>query len=481
MSKSFHHHLKHAFIPHSGNDHRPHALRSRSLRVYSAVILGVKLLVVVLVAVYPGASYVSNVTSQNVIQLTNQARTSAGLSALATNGLLVEAAQAKANDMIAHSYFAHTSPSNVTPWEWFKRAGYSYTFAGENLAKDFATAEDVVNAWIASPLHKKNIMNAKYRDIGVAVATGEVNGVTTIVVAQMFGTPYQSTFVSEPAGNSSNPPATSPEPSAPEPSPAPEPPAEPPIKPTIISPKTEATLNDSAPVISGTTSPNAAVVIRESDAIIAEGTADGDGAYALRPAKPLTDGAHSFVAIATTPSTDLTSAASEPIALLIDTTAPSVNREATVILPSWEAPSIYTVITDVSADPATVTAEYAGSAFPLTYGPLGYYGTVTTTTAAGRPSDTITVVAQDAVKNRQVTPILSTSYFNVDVLQPSRTLTADTLAVLVLYSKNFLLAFLIFLTLALTLQVFIRIRVQHHATIMYSLLLMYTIVVLLFV
>ena len=476
MRKPFHHHLKHAFIPHKGNDHRPHALRSRSLKVYSAVILSVKLLAAILVAVYPGASYVSNITSQNIVSLTNQARTAAGLSSLSTNGLLAQAAQAKANDMISNSYFAHTSPANRTPWDWFNRAGYSYKYAGENLAKDFSTAEEVVNAWLNSPLHKKNIMNGNYRDIGVAVATGESNGVTTIVIAQMFGTPLQSAFAS------TEPSTDRPRPDTPEPQPTPEPapPSQPPLRPVLVLPKTESLVNDAAPVIAGRTTPNAQVLVKELETIIGSTTADQVGDFSLRPAKPLTEGAHSVLAYASGPDSDLTSEPSAQIAFIIDTTAPIIQRDATVIIPAWEPRSAYLVIAEVVNDPVSVDVRLAGQTVGLAFGPLGYYGTIDTLNSS-QPNQSIILAATDEADNHINEPILSTDYFSVDVLQPSRVLSPESLLKLLLYSRNFFLAFLIFLALALSLQVFVRVRVQHHASVVSTLLLMYTIVVILII
>ena len=48
------------------------------------------------------------------------------------------AAQAKADDMATKGYFAHTSPDGKNSWYWFKQAGYTFTYAGENLALDFS-------------------------------------------------------------------------------------------------------------------------------------------------------------------------------------------------------------------------------------------------------------------------------------------------------------------------------------------------------
>ena len=86
-------------------------------------------------------------------------------------------------------YFAHESPTGVTPWFWFKEAGYTFLYAGENLAINFTESSDVENAWMASPKHKENILNANFREIGIATVDGVYNNNPTTFVVQMFGTP----------------------------------------------------------------------------------------------------------------------------------------------------------------------------------------------------------------------------------------------------------------------------------------------------
>jgi hypothetical protein len=107
---------------------------------------------------------------------------------LNVNEKLTEVATAKVNDMVAHHYFAHTSPAGLNPWHWFEQVGYDYKYAGENLAINFTTAEAEQAAWMNSPTHKKNILNVNYAEIGVAVAAGEVNGTMGIIAVQEFGT-----------------------------------------------------------------------------------------------------------------------------------------------------------------------------------------------------------------------------------------------------------------------------------------------------
>jgi hypothetical protein len=142
----------------------------------------------VLALVFASPVLASEITSENVVRYVNAAREKEGLSRLAVNEKLTAVATAKVNDMVAHGYFAHTSPAGLTPWHWFEKIGYDYKYAGENLAINFTTAEAQQIAWMNSPTHRKNILNVNYREIGVAVAAGEVNGTLGIITVQEFGT-----------------------------------------------------------------------------------------------------------------------------------------------------------------------------------------------------------------------------------------------------------------------------------------------------
>jgi hypothetical protein len=95
----------------------------------------------------------------------------------------------KANDMAAKSYFAHTSPEGLTPWYWFKKAGYVFSYAGENLAVNFRETQDVENALLASPTHRANILDPHFTEIGIATAEGIYKGNTATFVVESFGKP----------------------------------------------------------------------------------------------------------------------------------------------------------------------------------------------------------------------------------------------------------------------------------------------------
>lgn len=189
--------FKHTFIPHEQNDYKPHFFREKSV----AIILAVSIF---LLAISFGANYyiksknlISTVLPAVLVDLTNEARQDDGKLALEKNILLENAASLKAEDMATYSYFAHTSPMGITPWHWFSQVGYSFVYAGENLAVDFNESTDVERAWLRSPTHKANILNNKFTEIGIAVKEGYFEGHPTIYVVQMFGTPAFSQVTKE--------------------------------------------------------------------------------------------------------------------------------------------------------------------------------------------------------------------------------------------------------------------------------------------
>jgi len=131
----------------------------------------------------------AKLSTDAIIRLVNEARVSVGANKVLENRTLDEAAKQKAADMIKNGYFAHTSPDGKTPWYWFDKNSYDYIYAGENLAINFKNPQDQQRAWMESPLHKKNILNPKYEEIGVASIQGMINGHISNVTVQLFGTP----------------------------------------------------------------------------------------------------------------------------------------------------------------------------------------------------------------------------------------------------------------------------------------------------
>ncbi|MFA6183486.1 MAG: CAP domain-containing protein [Parcubacteria group bacterium] len=143
---------------------------------------------------YSNTAYAQEINSQNVINLINTSRTQNNLFPLNENSTLKKVAQSKANDMIANHYFSHTSPSGTTPWYWFDKNNYFYKYAGENLAINYEDAQEEQEAWMASPTHKKNILNSNFSEIGIATGSGMINGKKSNITVTVFGTPENKIF-----------------------------------------------------------------------------------------------------------------------------------------------------------------------------------------------------------------------------------------------------------------------------------------------
>jgi len=168
-------------------------------------------------------------------------------------------ALAKAQNMFAEDYWAHVSPSGIQPWYWFTQAGYTYQYAGENLAKDFDTSAGAMDGWMNSPGHRANILNVNYLDVGFAVVNGTLTGSQTTLVVAHYGQ-----NVAAPAVAPVNPvPPATPRPAVktavavatPLPTPAPTP-APTPVPTPIATPAASVTpvltsANESAPIPRG--------------------------------------------------------------------------------------------------------------------------------------------------------------------------------------------------------------------------------------
>lgn len=194
----------HYLIPHSTNNHKAKTLHSKTILF---VVLFLLFFQISISYILPksGVSilgYASSIPVDEVIHLTNQKRGESGLAPLAYNAALAQAAQAKGEDMLARDYWAHVSPEGTEPWIFFINAGYNYRYAGENLARDFTNPASTIDAWMASPTHKDNMLSVKYSEIGVAVVEGNLNGVDTTIVVQLFGAKHAD-VVSEDVADSS--------------------------------------------------------------------------------------------------------------------------------------------------------------------------------------------------------------------------------------------------------------------------------------
>lgn len=102
----------------------------------------------------------------DVVRLTNRERAQRGLRPVRWSSGLARAARHHARDMSRRNYLAHDTKGGAS---WWKRIMRWYRDpAGENIARGFSTPEGVVEGWMNSPAHRKNILNGSFRTIGVA-------------------------------------------------------------------------------------------------------------------------------------------------------------------------------------------------------------------------------------------------------------------------------------------------------------------------
>ena len=184
--------LKKYFIPHRGNDYKPHVLREFGALMLASAILSILLISYIQLSILIEVDLFASVVPSILVELANGDRQSTALHPLVPNAALQAAAQEKANDMAIKGYFAHTSPEGITPWYWFERVGYTFSYAGENLAVNFSDSKDVDSAWMNSPGHRANILNKNFTEIGIATARGMYQGRETTFVVQVFGRPARS-------------------------------------------------------------------------------------------------------------------------------------------------------------------------------------------------------------------------------------------------------------------------------------------------
>lgn len=143
------------------------------------------------------ASADARAVGQKVLALVNQARsrgaqcggkTFARAAPLRLSPSLERAAAAHARDMADHRYLSHDGRDAASVADRVTRAGYRWRAVGENIAAGARTPEAVVKGWLESPGHCANIMNADYREMGVAYAVNaEAN--PGIYWTQVFAAP----------------------------------------------------------------------------------------------------------------------------------------------------------------------------------------------------------------------------------------------------------------------------------------------------
>jgi len=131
----------------------------------------------------PLAAQAEAITAEKIFELVNAERTQTNLKPLIINQTLQQIAIERANEMIEKEYFAHQSPDGLMPWDMALQKNYDYQWLGENLATDWPSAEETVQAWMTSSTHQDNILNPNFQDTGISV----INNESHYLVVQIFG------------------------------------------------------------------------------------------------------------------------------------------------------------------------------------------------------------------------------------------------------------------------------------------------------
>jgi len=179
--------FKDFFIPTKDNHYKPRIFHTKTLIATGLILASLKfILASYLFFIYPYQARMNEFFNDQLLSLINKDRVSQNLGTLEFNDVLNISAMNKAKDLVQNNYFAHVSPDGRKPWDWINRDNYRYLLVGENLAMNFTTPESVHKALMLSPSHKKNILNGKYRDIGLAVLDGNIDGEDTTVLVELF-------------------------------------------------------------------------------------------------------------------------------------------------------------------------------------------------------------------------------------------------------------------------------------------------------
>lgn len=107
--------------------------------------------------------------ADSVLTAINAARAKAGCGPLRVNGKLAAAAKAHARAMAEQNFFGHAGKDGSRFSSRIKQQGYSYRTAAENIAAGQKSASQVVASWLKSSGHRRNILNCRMTETGIAV------------------------------------------------------------------------------------------------------------------------------------------------------------------------------------------------------------------------------------------------------------------------------------------------------------------------
>ncbi len=134
-----------------------------------------------------GGTIFLNADEKQTFALHNSERRDRDLKTLCVHPDLQRAARAHSEDMIRRDYFSHdTKGRNERSCERVRRFGYRWRACGENIGYN-STPKGMFNAWMRSSGHRRNILNGKFREVGIGAHTGNYDGLKTTMYTADFG------------------------------------------------------------------------------------------------------------------------------------------------------------------------------------------------------------------------------------------------------------------------------------------------------
>lgn len=128
-------------------------------------------------------------TDLDILGVINEERAKFDLEPLTLALDLERSARQKVTDMITYTYFSHERDGKLFD-DFIKDEHYDYIIIGENLARgEFKSAERLVRAWLSSPTHRKNILDPRFKETGIALLPGTFDGNNVYYITEHFGTP----------------------------------------------------------------------------------------------------------------------------------------------------------------------------------------------------------------------------------------------------------------------------------------------------
>lgn len=120
----------------------------------------------------------------DIIKMVNKLRIANGSAPLSMNDPMIQAARVRASEL--YTLFSHTRPNGTDCWTALTEQNVSYGDAGENIAMGYLTPVEVMNGWMGSEGHRKNILQPSFAHIGIGYQLMYVNSMPRASWTQLF-------------------------------------------------------------------------------------------------------------------------------------------------------------------------------------------------------------------------------------------------------------------------------------------------------